>query len=253
MTASFSSSVAPDEVAQFSTRAEEWWKPEGDFRMLHQLMPLRLAYVEEQISQHLPIPSSPRKRGSRFLSQQTILDVGCGGGLMAEAMAAKGYNVTGIDASAQAIAVASAHAVVSGLTIDYREGTAEGLVKTGAQYDVILALEIVEHVQNVKAFMASLAALLKPDGLLIIATMNRTKRSYLLGVMAAEYVLGWVPAGTHDWDKFIKPSEMAALWDGQGIEPVDLTGYSLDPWTRRFILNKGKTAINYFMTGKRQP
>lgn len=236
----FSPSVNAQEVAHFSSQAQEWWNPEGSFRALHDLMPLRLNYVREQAS-------SVRHP----LHGLSILDVGCGGGLMAEAMAREGAKVTAIDASAAAIKVAQEHAAQGGLAIDYRESTVETLLKEGKTYDVIVAFEIVEHVANLKSFMKATAALLKPDGVLLIATMNRTKRSFLLGVVAAEYILGWVPAGTHDWDKFVKPSEMVALWQPLGITAMDVTGLVYRPFLRKFEFCKGNAAVNYFMAGKK--
>jgi len=233
-----SSSVDAQEVARFSDQAHDWWNPSGAFRMLHELMPLRVAYVKEQV-------------GAKRLCGLSVLDVGCGGGLMAEALACEGAKVTAIDASAAAIKVAQDHAAQGDLAIDYRVSTAEALAQEGKSYDVIVAFEIVEHVANLKSFMKALAALLKPEGVLLIATMNRTKRSFLLGVVAAEYVLGWVPAGTHDWDKFVKPSEMAALWQSLGLTATDVTGLVFQPFSRSFTFAKGQTAINYFMAGQK--
>ena len=162
-----------------------------------------------------------------------------------------GIKVTGIDASREAIETAQAHAAASNLRIDYSVRTAEELARTGAQYDVITAFEIVEHVADLKSFMTALSKMLKPGGIILIATMNRTRRSFLLGVVAAEYVLGWVPAGTHDWDKFVRPSEMVNMWESLGIEAVDITGVSYSPLGRSFAISKGKTAVNYFMAGKK--
>lgn len=243
MSTVFLSAICPDDVERFSAQASAWWKSRGPFRVLHDLMPLRTQYISDQIE-----ASFPKKKTSPL----SILDIGCGGGLMAEAMAVQGYNVVGIDASSEAIAVAQDHARQEGLTIDYRQNTAEGLAQSKEHFDVILALEIVEHVPNIKAFMTAVATLLKPNGLVIVATMNRTKRSFLLGVVAAEYLLGWIPAGTHDWDRFVKPSEMASLWEERGITPLDCTGFVLNPLSRRFMLKKNNTAINYFMTGRQK-
>ncbi len=241
MSTAFLSSVCPDTVDFFSKQASSWWNPHGSFRVLHDLMPLRKQYIQDQIEAAFP------KKKAEALS---VLDIGCGGGLMAEAMAAQGYPVVGIDASPEALAIAKDHAHQSGLSIDYRHDTAEGLAQTKERFDVILALEIVEHVPNIKSFMTAVATLLKPNGLVIVATMNRTKRSFLLGVVAAEYLLGWIPAGTHDWDRFVKPSELAALWEEHSIKPLDCTGFALNPLSRRFALKKHSTAINYFMAGK---
>lgn len=241
MIASNAASVSEDEIARFSALSDDWWNPRGAFRFLHDLGSVRISYVCDQVARHL----------DKSLEGLKVLDVGCGGGLLAEAMAQKGAAVVGIDASDKAIAVATAHAAQSGLSIDYRETTAEDLAKTGVQFDVITAFEIVEHVANLKSFIASLSKLLKPGGLLLIATVNRTKRSFLLGIVMAEYVLGWVPPGTHDWDKFVRPSEMVNLWAQIGIEAADITGLVYRPLTRTFQISKGNAAVNYFMAGKK--
>ncbi|MFA6280057.1 MAG: bifunctional 2-polyprenyl-6-hydroxyphenol methylase/3-demethylubiquinol 3-O-methyltransferase UbiG [Bdellovibrionales bacterium] len=243
MSTAFLSSVCADDVERFSAQAHAWWNPHGPFRILHDLMPLRTQYVCNQID------AAFLKKKAATLS---VLDIGCGGGLMAEAMATQGYHVVGIDASPEAIEIAKDHAHQAGLSIDYRQNTAEGLAQAKERFDVILALEIVEHVPNIKSFMTAVSTLLKPNGLVIVATMNRTKRSFLLGVVAAEYILGWIPAGTHDWDHFVKPSELAALWEEHSIKPLDCTGFALNPLSRHFAIRKEKTAINYFMTGKKQ-
>ncbi len=242
MSTAFLSGICPDDVERFSTQASGWWDPHGSFRILHDLMPLREQYVSDQIEAAFPKKKAPTL---------SVLDIGCGGGLMAEAMATQGHRVVGIDASPEAIEIAKDHAHQSGLSIDYRQNTAEGLAQAKERFDVILALEIVEHVPDAKAFMAAVATLLKPKGLVIVATMNRTKRSFLLGVVAAEYLLGWIPAGTHDWDRFVKPSELAALWEEHSIKPLDCTGFVFNPLSRRFALKKHSTAINYFMAGKK--
>lgn len=238
-----STSVEPHEIDGFSAVAGQWWDPQGPFRMLHQISPMRVAYVCEQIKDHLD--------EGKDLTGLRVLDVGCGGGLMAEALAKKGAIVTGIDASAQTIEVAKAHAQTSGLSIDYRVETAEGLAKSGEVFDVVMAFEIVEHVANLKLFMQSLGRLVRPGGLVLASTMNRTKRSFLLGIVMAEYVLRWVPAGTHDWDKFVRPSEMTDLMTRNGLEPRDLTGFTYRPLTGAFVLAKGNAAVNYFMAAKR--
>lgn len=237
-------SVAPEEIARFSAQADAWWNPHGPFRALHELAPLRLAYIRDVLAAH-----GPKRRSSSPFEGLTLLDLGCGGGLMSEALAAQGANVTGLDAAPRAIEIARAHAAQSGLSIDYRVGTPESLAAEGAGFDVVLALEIVEHVRDLKSFMQAACKLVKPDGLLIIATMNRTHRSFLLGVVMAEYVLGWVESGTHDWDKFVKPGELESYARGQGVQPVDLTGMVYKPLKKAFVLEKGNVSVNYFMTG----
>ncbi len=232
-----SPSIAVSEVARFSAQAGEWWNPRGAFRALHEMGPLRLSYIKAVAGGTL--------RGL------AVLDVGCGGGLMAEAMAREGARVTGLDASAEAIAVAKEHAAKGGLKIDYRQGSAEALAQTGATFDVITALEIVEHVADPESFMAALANMLRPGGKLIVSTVNRTKRSFLLAVVAAEYLLGWVPAGTHDWNRFVKPSEMVSLWKKVGIVATDCAGVVYKPFSGRFEVEKGHSGVNYFMVGEK--
>ena len=236
-----SPSVSQEEIARFSAQADQWWNPRGTFRALHEMEALRTGYITDILEAKLG-------KGLKGLS---VLDVGCGGGLLAEPMARMGASVTGIDASQTAIEVAREHAAASNLRIDYSVTTAEELARSGVQYDVITAFEIIEHVANLKSFMTALAKLLKPEGVILIATMNRSKRSFLLGVVMAEYVLGWVPTGTHDWDKFVKPSEMVNMWADLGIEAVNITGVTYSPLTRSFAVSKGKTAVNYFMAGKK--
>lgn len=231
-------SIAPEEIARFTRQASTWWDPAGPFRALHELTPMRESYICGQIDAHCGAIKGLR-----------VLDLGCGGGLMAEALARCGASVTGIDASSAAIDVARAHAKDSGLSIDYRVTTAESLAESEERFDVITALEIVEHVRDLASFMKASCTLLKPDGLILVATMNRTRRSFLLGIVAAEYLLNWVAAGTHDWDKFVKPVELESLWRGQGVEPVDLTGFVYKPLKRAFELEKGRVSVNYFMSG----
>jgi len=241
-------SVAPAEVAHFSDCADEWWSQRGIFGVLHDLIPLRLRYVMTQCDAF----GVQKKDSKKSFEDLCILDMGCGGGLMTEALAQQGARITAVDASAKAIDVAQKHAQKSGLEIDYRVGTAEALAQEKKRFDVIVALEIVEHVADLDSFMRALSALLKPEGLLILSTLNRTTSSFLLGTVMAEYVLGWVPAGTHDWDKFVRPSELAALCEKNKMMPVDVTGLVYRPLWRRFELCQAKTKVNYFMTVRKE-
>lgn len=231
------------EVERFSSQAESWWNPRGPFRALHDLMPLRQAYVLHQCAKD--------KNAKLPLKGKRVLDMGCGGGLMSEALAKLGADVVGVDASVETLTIAREHAQKSDLNIDYREGTAESLAEGNEQFDIIVAFEIVEHVDNLPLFMKSLAKLLKPEGQMLLATLNRTRRSFLLGVVAAEYIMRWVPAGTHDWDRFVKPSEIVDMWGGDGIKPTDLTGMVYRPLRRKFEISKGNVAVNYFITGQK--
>lgn len=214
----------------FGTLANDWWNPDGPMRPLHALNPQRIAYIRQQIGD---------------VAGKAILDIGCGGGIVSEPLARLGATVTGIDLSPDLIAIASSHAAQSGLTIDYRAGRIED--ETG-QYDVVLALEIVEHLHDPARFVAECARRLKPGGTMILSTLNRTVKSMVLGKYAAEYILRWVPPGTHDWDMFIKPSELVAHCEAAGLKPADLCGLKYNPVRSEFALDKSDLSINYFLT-----
>ncbi len=240
-------SLAPEEIARFAAHADAWWDLEGPFRPLHRLNPLRVGYVRDQICGFWP-----RKPGDRLsLGGIKVLDVGCGGGLLAEPLARLGAKVTGLDASPEAIAAAKKHAKTMRLAIDYRVGSAESMAAGGLRFDVITALEVVEHVADVGSFLAALAQLLKPGGLLIMSTLSRTPRSFLLGIVAAEYILGWVPRGTHDWRQFIRPSELVERLAKTGLKTVDLTGMVFHQLRGAFVLKKHDLAVNYLLTARR--
>ncbi len=236
-------SIASEEIDQFSRHAEDWWNPDGAFRPLHRLNPIRLEYVRDNTCAHFG-----RKAGRAALKGLKILDVGCGGGLLAEPLARLGGNVTGIDASKETIAAAKRHAKDGGLTIDYRVSSVEELARKKIKYDLITALEVAEHVADMDSFITSLAALLKPGGLLIMSTLNRTPQSFLLGIIAAEYVLGWMPRGTHQWNKFIRPSELAGKLEAENLRVDDLTGFVFNPLTGAFELRTGALGVNYLLT-----
>ena len=248
MTRQTSASVAQEEIAHFSASAGDWWQNSdtGSFQQLHRINPLRLAYIEKQIVQHM----SP-KNSKRILAGKTLLDVGCGGGLLTESLARWGAKVTGIDASSETIAVAQAHAQQEGLKIAYQVNSAEALAQTGEQFDCITALEIVEHVADVKSFLRALHLLLKPNGLLFMATINRTTKSYLLSIVMAEYVLRWVGVGTHDWDRFVRPSELVQGLEEQGLATTNLTGIVYNPLRRAFELRAHELDVNYLLTAKK--
>lgn len=241
------SSIESDEIAHFSQHAEDWWNPEGKFRPLHRLNPIRVEYVRDQVCAHFERASAQRQALKDF----KILDIGCGGGLMAEPLARMGARVTAIDASAETIAVAKKHAKLSGLSIDYRLSSVEELVAKKQSYDVVTALEVVEHVADMPSFMASVSAVLKPNGLLIMSTLNRTPKSFLLGVVAAEYVLGWVPRGTHQWKKFVRPSELVQQLDEVGIRTTNLAGLTFNPLRGEFELRQDDLAVNYMLAAVR--
>lgn len=236
-------SVDSAEIARFTAMAAEWWDPHGRFRPLHRLNPLRIGYIRDAIAaRHGRDPLAHRP-----LHGLRLVDIGCGGGLLAEPMARLGAEVVGIDAGAATVRTAAVHAAEAGLTIDYRTDTAEALAAAGDRFDAVLAMEIVEHVADRAPFLAALAELVKPDGLLFMSTLNRTAKAFALAVVGAEYVLGWLPRGTHDWRKFLRPSELAAELRTCGMAVRDLTGIVYEPWSDRFRLDAGDIAVNYML------
>jgi 2-polyprenyl-6-hydroxyphenyl methylase/3-demethylubiquinone-9 3-methyltransferase len=237
-----SSSVQHSEIENFSKDAAHWWNESGPFAPLHRLNPTRLGYIKDQICRHYGLNAHQSLRPFEKLS---VLDVGCGGGLVCEPMARMGAKVTGIDADAVAINVANDHAAQSGLSIAYENKAAEELQ---AQFDVILALEIIEHVADPAAFAQSCAKLVKPGGLVIFSTLNRTPKSFALGIVAAEYILRWVPRGTHSWKKFIKPSELSKHARNAGLKPQDISGLIFNPLKGDFEISKTDIDVNYLLT-----
>ena len=233
-------SVDPDEVARFEAMAESWWDPDGPFRPLHKFNPVRLGFIRDRIAAHF---GRDIKAGRPFAGL-ALLDIGCGGGLIAEPMARLGAAATGIDAAPRNIAIARHHAAESGLAIDYRAMTAEDLADTGAQYDIVLSLEIVEHVADLDSFLGACCRLAKPDGLMIVATLNRTAKSFALAVVGAEYVLRWLPRGTHDWRKFVRPSELARGLARHDATIAELAGVAYNPLADRWRIGTD-LAVNY--------
>ena len=238
-----SGTVDPAEIERFSRIAAEWWDPAGKFAPLHRLNPVRLTFVRDRIAQRFD-----RDIGETApLAGLSVLDIGCGGGLVCEPLARLGANVTGIDAAGRNVAVAAAHAEKMRLAIDYRQTTAEAMQATGAQFDAVLALEVVEHVADVELFLACCAALVRPGGLMILATLNRTAKAFVLAIVGAEYVLGWLPRGTHDWRRFVKPSEAARGLRGAGLAIDDITGVAYDPMRRTWRLARSDLDVNYML------
>jgi 2-polyprenyl-6-hydroxyphenyl methylase/3-demethylubiquinone-9 3-methyltransferase len=212
--------IDPAEIARFTAQAASWWDPGGSFRPLHQLNPARLGFIRDALITHIgrdPSSLTP-------FEGLTLCDVGCGGGLIAEPMARLGFAVTAIDADDDAIAVAREHAASSGLAIDYRGETAESLVGERRQFDVVLALELVEHVADREALLTACAALINPGGAFIGATLNRTPQAYALAIVGAEYVMRWLPRGTHNWRRFLRPSEFVLGLRRVGLSPMRLKG-----------------------------
>ncbi|WP_445943477.1 bifunctional 2-polyprenyl-6-hydroxyphenol methylase/3-demethylubiquinol 3-O-methyltransferase UbiG [Roseicyclus sp.] len=229
------------EIAKFEAMATEWWDPNGKFKPLHMLNPTRLDYITRQIAAEFgrdlttPLPFA----GLR------LLDIGCGGGLLAEPMARLGAEVVGADAAPRNIPVAQIHAQKSGLTIDYRHTTAEALAAAGEQFDVVLNMEVVEHVADPLAYLTACQQLLKPGGLMICSTINRNPKSFLMAIIGAEYVMRWLPKGTHEWAKFITPDELYDLIRKAGLDPVDRKGFVFNKLTWSWSISGRDLSVNY--------
>ncbi len=233
--------VDPADVARFSAIAAEWWDPAGKFRPLHRLNPVRLAYIRDAVCRRLgrdPLAGKP-------LEGLRVVDIGCGGGLLAEPVARMGADVVGIDAAERNVKTAAAHAAETGTPVDYRATTAEALAASGERFDVVLAMEVIEHVADVDLFVRSCAALVKPGGVVFVATLNRTPKSFALAIVGAEYILRWLPRGTHDWRKFLRPSELTAHLRRHGLVVRDLTGVTCNPITDVFRLSPRDLDVNY--------
>jgi 2-polyprenyl-6-hydroxyphenyl methylase/3-demethylubiquinone-9 3-methyltransferase len=234
-----SSSVNAEEVKKFDALAASWWNPTGPMRPLHMMNPVRVKWILDQISRHSPV--MPAKAGIHATLH--ILDVGCGAGLLSESLAKAGHTVLGLDAAAEAIAAAEAHAANRNLTVTYRAGSAEDLLAEGQKFPVITALEIIEHVDDPAGFIATLAALLEPGGLLFISTLNRTPKSWLTAKFGAEYLLRLLPTGTHDWKQFITPAELDDYFHRAGLRLSAIAGLSFSP-LRGFHTSRD-TKVNY--------
>jgi len=228
--------VDPKEIQHFSKDSARWWDENGPFKPLHRLNPTRIGYIRDRILAHFVA-----------LSGLEILDIGCGGGLVCEPLTRLGAKMTGIDADAQAITVAQDHAAQSGLSITYENIAAEDVTR---QYDVVLALEIIEHVTSPAEFVKMVAKLVKPGGLVIFSTLNRTPKAFALGIVAAEVILRWVPCGTHGWKKFVRPAELARACRAEGLTPTDITGLIYKPLSGTFALSKTDLDVNYFLTAE---
>lgn len=240
--------VNPAEVAKFEAMAAEWWDAGGKFKPLHMMNPVRLDYITRQIAAEF----------ARDLTQPQpfaglrLLDIGCGGGLLSEPMARLGATVVGADAAAGNIPVAALHAEQSGLAIDYRHTTAEGLAAAGEAFDVVLAMEIVEHVADPQGFVTTCHDLLKPGGLMIMSTLNRTTKSFLAAIIGAEWIMRWLPKGTHDWAKFILPDELKTLIRRAGLDPVDRKGFTFNPVSWQWAISDRDLSVNYVTASLRR-
>lgn len=233
--------VDPGEVAKFEAMAAEWWDPKGKFKPLHMLNPCRLEYITQQIAGEFGRDRSADKPFDGL----RLLDIGCGGGLLSEPMARLGAEVVGADAAPGNIPVAQIHAEQSGLTIDYRHTTAEDMAAAGERFDVVLNMEVVEHVADPLTYLTACQQLLKPGGLMICSTINRNAKSFAMAIVGAEYVMRWLPKGTHDWQKFITPDELYQLIRNAGLTPVDRKGFVFNPVTWDWSLSSRDLSVNY--------
>ena len=240
------SSIDPQEVAKFAGWAAEWWDPAGKFAPLHKFNPIRLAFIRQEAAAHF----GRDPRSLRPFDGLTLLDIGCGGGLLSEPMARLGFAVTGADASERNIGTARTHAADSGVTVNYRATTAEALAAEGQSYDVVLNMEVVEHVADPAAYLASCAALVKPGGFTIVATLNKTLKALALAKFGAEYVLGWMPRGTHDWNRFLPPAEVRVMLEDGGLTIVKTQGVSFDPLAWDWKLSND-VDVNYMVVAAR--
>ena len=233
--------VDPAEVAKFEAMAAEWWDPAGKFKPLHMMNPVRLDYVCSQIAAEFDRDLS----SARPFEGLRLLDIGCGGGLLCEPMARLGADVVGADAAERNIPVARLHAEQSGLEIDYRHTTAEAMAAAGETFDVVLNMEVVEHVADPLAYLTACRQLLKPGGLHLCSTINRNPKSFAMAIVGAEWVMRWLPKGTHEWDKFITPDELYALLERAGMRPVDRKGYVFNPVSWAWRISDRDLSVNY--------
>ena len=236
--------VDPAEVAKFQAMAAEWWDPNGKFKPLHMLNPCRLDYITRQIAAQFNRDLASDKPFEGL----TILDIGCGGGLLSEPMARLGATVVGADAAERNIPVAQVHAAQSGLEIDYRHTTAEAIAEAGEQFDVVLNMEVVEHVADPQEFITVCQQLVKPGGLMICSTLNRNAKSFAMGIIGAEWIMRWLPKGTHEWNKFITPDELFSMLETGGLTPVDRKGFVFNPLGWSWSISDRDLSVNYVTT-----
>ncbi|MBI3676144.1 MAG: bifunctional 2-polyprenyl-6-hydroxyphenol methylase/3-demethylubiquinol 3-O-methyltransferase UbiG [Proteobacteria bacterium] len=239
-------SIDAGEVAKFTAMAAEWWDPTGKFAPLHKFNPVRLKFIRETAAPHF----KREAKSLRPFEGLTLLDIGCGGGLLSEPTARLGFAVTGVDPSDKSVKIASTHASEAGLDIDYRQASAEALVQDGLTFDVVLNMEVVEHVADLRAYLEACAKLLKPGGLTVIATLNKTLKSLALAKIGAEFVLRWLPIGTHDWNKFVEPERLHALLEENGLTILKTQGVTFDPLSWDWRLSND-TDVNYMVVAEK--
>jgi len=233
--------IDPAEIAKFEAMAAEWWDPNGKFRPLHMMNPVRLDYITRQIAAEFGRDLTDE----RPFEGLRLLDIGCGGGLLSEPMARLGADVVGADAAERNIPVARVHAEQSGLTIDYRHTSAEALAAAGEQFDVVLNMEVVEHVADPQAYLTACHDLLKSGGLMLCSTINRNPKSFAMAIVGAEYIMRWLPKGTHEWSKFITPDELFKMIEIAGLRPVDRKGYVFNPISWGWSISNRDLSVNY--------
>lgn len=240
------STVDPAEVARFDAMARTWWDPKGPMAVLHKFNPVRLAFIRDLACERF----GRDPKSLRSLEGLSLVDIGCGGGVLSEPLARLGAGVTGLDPAPGNIVVARAHAEKTGLAIDYRDETIEALVAEGRSFDIVLAMEVVEHVADVEAFVSACCAAVKPGGLLVTATLNRTLKSYALAIVGAEYILRWLPRGTHDWEKFVTPDELGSAIERNGLALGESTGVAYNPLADRWSRSRDMD-VNYMLAASR--
>lgn len=241
-----SSTLDSAEVRRFARLAGEWWDPRGKFRQLHQVGPARLTFMRDCLSRHF------QGAAAQPLAGLTVLDIGCGGGLISEPLVRMGGQVTAIDPAEENIEAARRHAASQNLAISYRTGRAEDLLAEGVSFDAVICLEVVEHIPDPQAFLHTCANLVRPGGLMILSTLNRTLKSYALAIIGAEYLLRWLPAGTHQWDRFITPDELARYAASAGLMALELRGLVYNPFAGQWSLS-ADTDVNYLAAAAKPP
>lgn len=236
-----SPSIDPEEIEKFSAMADEWWDPDGKFKPLHKINPLRLNYIRDTLTRHFGLDAD----ADQPLKGLRLLDIGCGGGLLSEPLARLGAEVVGVDAAIRNVKTAKAHAEKTGVKVDFRHGTIELLAESGEKpFDTVLNMEVVEHVSDPAQFLKTSASVVKPGGLMLVSTINRTSKAFVMAIFGAEYVLGWLPKGTHQFDKLVKPEEIEAALAPEGYEVGEPVGVSFNPLSDEWRLS-GDTSVNY--------